>query len=110
MDGEEIPGRFKGRGEGQLIGVYSPVHRIGKTKFALELGRELSKEGPVLYLNLEEYSGTSHYFPEETEHNLTDLLYYLRQDKAIIGLRISAMARAGRGHWIIFLRCRLFRI
>ena len=96
LDGEEIQGRFKGRGEVQLIGVYSPVHRIGKTKFALELGRELSKEGPVLYLNLEEYSGTSHYFPEETEHNLTDLLYYLRQDKANIGLRISAMAgRAG---------------
>lgn len=92
MDGEVMQGRYKGRGEGQLIGVYSPVHRIGKTKYALELGRELSKEGPVLYLNLEEYSGTSYYFPEETEHNLTDLLYYLRQDKANIGLRISAMA------------------
>ena len=92
LDGEVMQGRYKGRGEGQLIGVYSPVHRIGKTKYALELGRELSKEGPVLYLNLEEYSGTSYYFPEETEHNLTDLLYYLRQDKANIGLRISAMA------------------
>ena len=65
LDGEVMQGRYKGRGEGQLIGVYSPVHRIGKTKYALELGRELSKEGPVLYLN---------------------------QDKANIGLRISAMA------------------
>ena len=96
MEGEAIPGRFKGMSKGQLIGVYSPVHRIGKTKFALELGKELAREAPVLYLNLEDYSGGSFYFPENAEHNLTDLLYYVRQDNGNIGLRISAMAgRAG---------------
>lgn len=42
---------------GSLIGVYSPIHRIGKTKYALELGKELAEKGPVLYLNLEEYAG-----------------------------------------------------
>ena len=39
---------------GSMIGVYSPVHRIGKTKYALELGKEMAQKGPVLYLNLEE--------------------------------------------------------
>ena len=34
-----------------LIGVYSPVHRIGKTGFALKLGEQLGEEQPVLYLN-----------------------------------------------------------
>lgn len=92
MEGETIPGRFRGDKTGQLIGIYSPVHRIGKTKFALELGKELAREAPVLYVNLEDYSGGSLYFPESTEHNLTDLLYYVRQDKGNIGLRISAMA------------------
>ena len=27
--------------EGELIGVYSPIHRIGKTRFAIELGKRL---------------------------------------------------------------------
>ncbi len=91
MDGGELMRRREGRG-GQLIGIYSPVHRIGKTRFALELGKELSKEGPVLYLNLEEYSGMDYYFPQNTGQNLGDLLYYIRQDKGNLGLRISAMA------------------
>ena len=91
MDGGELLRHKEGRG-GQLIGIYSPVHRIGKTRFALELGKELSKEGPVLYLNLEEYSGMDYYFPQNTGHNLGDLLYYIRQDKGNLGLRISAMA------------------
>lgn len=92
MDGGELAGKGCVRGEGKLLGIYSPVHRIGKTKFALELGTELAREGPVLYLNLEEYSGGSYYFPENMEHNLSDLLYYVRQDKGNIGLRLSAMA------------------
>ena len=78
--------------DGQLIGIYSPIHRIGKTKFALELGKELLKDGPVLYLNLEEYSGGGFYFPEQTGQNLGDLLYYIRQEKGNLGLRISTMA------------------
>ena len=45
------------KARGTMIGVYSPVHRIGKTKYALELGKELAEKGPVLYLNLEEYAG-----------------------------------------------------
>lgn len=92
MDGEEMIRKGGVHGEGRLFGIYSPVHRIGKTKFALELGRELAKEGPVLYLNLEEYSGGSHYFSEHMEYNLSDLLYYVRQDKGNVGLRLSAMA------------------
>ena len=40
-----------------MIGIYSPVHRIGKTKFALRLGQKMARQVPVLYLNLEGYSG-----------------------------------------------------
>lgn len=77
---------------GALIGIYSPIHRIGKTRFALELGRELARKEPVLYLNLEEYSGGSYYFPDETGQTLADLLYYARQEKGNLGLRVSTMA------------------
>lgn len=77
---------------GELIAVYSPVHRIGKTKFALELGRKFSEKEPVLYLNMEEYSGDKYYFQENQEQNLGDLFYYLRQEKGNLGMRISTMA------------------
>lgn len=102
MDGEEMVRKEGVHGEGRIFGIYSPVHRIGKTKFALKLGQELARESPVLYLNLEEYSGGSHYFPENIEHNLGDLLYYVRQDKGNIGLRLSAMAgRSGEVDYIL---------
>lgn len=78
--------------EGELIAVYSPVHRIGKTRFAIESGRQWAEKEPVLYLNLEEYSGGGHYFQEQQEKNLGDLLYYLRQEKGNLGMRISMIA------------------
>ena len=74
-----------------LIGVYSPVHRIGKTGFALKLGEQLGEEQPVLYLNLEEYAGVDHYLPMKEDGNLSDLLYYARQEDALFGLRIGKL-------------------
>lgn len=76
---------------GQLIGIYSPIHRIGKTRFALSLGKKLAEKEPVLYLNLEGYAGSAYYFAEQTDQNLADLIYYLRQEKGNLGLRISMM-------------------
>lgn len=77
---------------GAVIGVYSPVHRIGKTRFAIGMGKKLAEKEPVLYLNLEEYSGEAFYFREKPEGNLGDLLYYHRQERDNLGIRISAMA------------------
>ncbi len=77
--------------EGELIGVYSPVHRIGKTKFAIQLAKELAEKEPVLYLNLEEYAGTEYYFSECHGKTLADLIYYTRQGKGNPGLQISMM-------------------
>ena len=78
MDKERAVAKTLRKTRGSLIGVYSPIHRIGKTKYALELGKELAEKGPVLYLNLEEYAGGEHYFSKEQEQNLGDLLYYVR--------------------------------
>ncbi len=75
-----------------LIGIYSPVHRIGKTRFALRLGRQLAEKIPVLYLNLEGYSGGDYYFPDRTGQSIEDLLCYMKQDKINPGIRISTMA------------------
>lgn len=75
-----------------LIGVYSPVHRIGKTRFAIRLGEKLSEQVPVLYINLEGYAGGGYYFPEETEYDLGDLIYCMKQERADHGLKLSSMA------------------
>lgn len=90
--GQKPSAGYRTNTRGELIGVYSPVHRIGKTRFAMELGREMAKKEPVLYLNLEEYAGGSYYFPDQTGQTLADLLYYSRQEKGNLGLRISTMA------------------
>ena len=84
-----------------LIGVYSPVHRIGKTRFALRLGQRLAEEVPVLYLSMEGYSGRDLYFPGEEGEDLGDLLYCMRQERSDHGLKISSMTgRIGRMDYI----------
>ena len=75
-----------------MIGIYSPVHRIGKTRFALRLGQKMAYHVPVLYLNLEGYSGGGHYFQHGADRDLGDLLYFLKQEREDWGLKLSSMA------------------
>ena len=80
-----------------IIGIYSPVHRIGKTRFAMRMGQKIAEKMPVLYLNLEGYSGGNHYFPEKTTHNLGDLIYCMKQERTDYGLKISSMTGQSGG-------------
>ena len=75
----------------KLIGIYSPVHRIGNTKFALDLGNKLSGKEMVLYINMEGYSGTDCYFTFNDEGDTGDLIYYLHQENCDMGKIISQM-------------------
>lgn len=75
----------------KLIGIYSPVHRIGNTRFALDLGDKLSVSETVLYINMEGYSGRDCYFTEQEEGDIGDLIYYLHQDNCDMGKIISMM-------------------
>lgn len=82
-----------GRGECRVLGVYSPIHRIGKTTFALKLGKLLAERENVLYLNLETYAGMGGYFREQDTKNLSHLLYYAKQDKGDISVRTASIVR-----------------
>lgn len=75
----------------KLLAVYSPIHRIGKTSFAMALGRECAKRKRVLYLNLEEYAGFE--VAQSEELNLGDLLYYLRQGNGNLGIRLRSATK-----------------
>ena len=80
----------KGDRQGKVIGVYSPIHRIGKTKFALELGKEIARQESVLYMNLEPFAKGG-YFHETEEGDLSNLLYFGSQESQNLGLCISVM-------------------
>lgn len=74
-----------------LIGIYSPVHRIGKTAFAIAFGKELAKKERVLYLNLEEYSGWRERYSKNEQYTLADLFYYTRQENSNLEICLGMM-------------------
>lgn len=75
----------------EILGVYSPLGRCLQTSFALTLGQILAKEKATLYLNLEEYSGLEELLGKGFAYNLSDLLYYVRQDNQNLSLKMNGM-------------------
>ena len=75
----------------EILGVYSPLGRCLKTSFALTLGQILAKDRAVLYLNLEEYSGFETLTGKEFTYNLSDLLYYVRQENQNLIHKMNGM-------------------
>lgn len=75
----------------RLIGVYSPVNRVGKTAFAIALGKEAAKVGRTLYLNMEAYSGWEERVGKQEQYTLADLLYYAKQEKGNLDTRLGTM-------------------
>lgn len=75
----------------KLLAVYSPIHRVGKTSFAIALGKECAKKKKVLYLNLEEYAGFGE--AQEEELNLGDLIYYLKQGSGNLWIRLNSATK-----------------
>lgn len=96
-------GLFVPRGSGEkqgetkeVIGIFSPVHRCGKTRYALKLGKELSLSGKVLYIGMECYGGLNGYFPESAL-TVADALYYARQENQNLGAWLSGMVESMEG-------------
>lgn len=76
-----------------LLGVYSPVRRCGKTQFALTLGQILAEKSPVLYLNLDPISVFHTEKEEESDVDISDLVYLFRQDKNNFLYRLGGCTR-----------------
>ncbi len=87
---EHIVRGAAGRTEQKVIGVFSPVHRVGKTTYALKLGEELAEFKNVLYLNMEIFGGKDGHF-EQSRQNMADVLYYARQEKGNLGLMLTTL-------------------
>lgn len=104
-DSEGIYFSVSKRKETRIIGIFSPVHRSGKTSYALKLGKELAESYNVLYLNMELYGGLGGYFPEQG-HTLEDALYYSRQESRNLGVMLAALI-SHMGHLDYLLPARV---
>ncbi len=85
----------------QIIGIYSPIKRCGKTTFALALGEEYAKNKHVLYINLEDFSGFRALFNREYRMDVSDLLYFYREEKQGMLNRVEEIAE--RLHFLYYL-------
>ncbi len=70
--------------------VYSPIGRCGKTSFALTLGQVLARRQSVLYINLEDYAGFSALLGHQALTDITDILYFLRQNRGSVIVKLNA--------------------
>ena len=64
----------------RIVGIYSPVSRCKKTTFALLLSEGYGRKGKALYINLEEFSGFSAFSGTRESEDLSDVLYYLKEN------------------------------
>lgn len=89
-DAESIYFKTVRKKKAKIIGIFSPIHRIGKTSYALRLGQKFAEEANVLYLNLEIYGGVGGRFSGEGQ-TLSDVLYYARQEEGNLGLMLTTI-------------------
>lgn len=76
----------------KITGIYSPVKRCGKTSFALAYGCISSLTENCLYINFEEYSGFSFFVNDVPIGDLSDLLYFYRQNPLNIDKKLIALS------------------
>ncbi len=84
--------------DGMVHTVYSPVNRCLKTTLAMTFAQILSEREDTIYINFEADSGFSSLFMETYDGDLSDLMFYLRDDgKDRFGLRLQSIVRESRG-------------
>ena len=95
-DEKQIFLKTSGKKNCKVIAVYSPVRRIGKTTYAIRLGKKLAKEANVLYLGMETYGGEGGHFPEGAQ-TLADVLYYAKQEQSNLGIVLTTIVKHFEG-------------
>lgn len=89
------------RNAGRIVGIYSPAGRCYKTTFSLAVADALARNGRVLYVNLEEYSGLTEGILNRNQGSLSEIMYmYLRGYGGIGGKIQSMTGRIGRFEYL----------
>ena len=80
--------------EAEVIGVYSPVGRSGKTILALSLGQIIAEQKKTLYVNLEDYHGFAQLVHRGGGMDLADLIYRMRQSSGSMAASLGGVVRS----------------
>lgn len=89
----------------EIIGIYSPVNRCGKTSLAISLGLARSAREKTLLLSLEEYAGVFMNIAGEADSDFSDVIYcYLQGQYSWSRLKASVHS-FGKLDYIPPVRC-----
>lgn len=82
---------FTRRKDIRILAFYAPARHLMQSTIALTMGQILAKEKKVLYLNLEPYSGFEYLLQKTYDHDLMDILFFLKEGKEKFRLRMESM-------------------
>ena len=75
----------------RLIGVYSPYCSHIQSVWAFTLGRVLANEQKTLFISLKEYSTLEKLLGETNDNDISDLVYFFRQNPSIVPIKLQAI-------------------
>ena len=78
-----------------IIGVYSPVNRCGKTSFALALALHFSLVSSCVFLSFDSFSTLNSLIPDASKANKTidDLLYYFTGSPKLLDSKLLSVVK-----------------
>ncbi len=98
-DGMKVKSRRVTSDHVEFIGVYSPYGGAGVSTFAYAMAKEYGVQYTTLYLNLELFHGMpghsgskwKEYTPIEENRGMSELIFYLRQHKEKIAVKLHSL-------------------
>jgi len=96
-----VPLKRKNASSLQIIGIYSPIHRVLQTTLAITMGQVLAEKKKVLYVNFECFSGLEILMGQKFSGNFTDLLYYYQCAKEKLPYKLEGIVQSLNGLHII---------
>ncbi len=75
----------------RILAFYAPSRHLLQSTIALTMGQILAREKKVLYLNLEPYSGFEYLLQKKYEHDLMDILFFLKENRENFRQRLESM-------------------
>lgn len=83
----------------QIIGIYSPINKCGKTNLSVELAKSLEKD--VLLINLEEFSDLMDRLNIESDFTISDLMYFFLKNKDNLSIKLDAIVKEYKNFYIM---------
>ena len=104
-DGMEVRTRRVTSDRVEFIGLYSPYGGAGVSTFSYEMAKEYGMQYATLYINLELFHGMpghsiskwKEFTPMEESRGMSELIFYLRQHKEKIAVKIQSLVQLQDG-------------